>query len=169
MCKIMRDALHKTYCPPACLHFKEHRKANRCTFFVVVFLLLQDPLIFTRAQRTSGPIGIGAVICRVLLVTFQYVQTLLVGRVRLRVVGWAEAATICVSHPVSTVTRPLRPLRGFNPFRSCTYICMITKAKDMQNHCSWYSVTITDVWQAAVCLNVQKLTITINDLMKSLY
>lgn len=122
-------------------------------FLFCFFFVLRDPFIFNRA-RTSGPIRIWAVICRVLLVTFQYVQALLVGRVRMRVVGWAEAATICVSHPVPTVTRPLRPLRGFNPFRPRTSICMITKAETRKT-----TAVHDTVWRhlTSVCLNVQKL------------
>lgn len=73
--------------------------------------------------------------CGIILVTFQYVQALLVGRVRLGIVWWAEAATICVSHPVSTVTRAIWPLRRFNPVCCCLSICISTTAKK-PNHCS---------------------------------
>lgn len=48
-------------------------------------------------------------------VTFQHEQALFVRRVRLGIVWRAEAAAICASHPVSTVTRPIWPLRWFNP------------------------------------------------------
>ncbi len=79
-------------------------------------------------QHSQTGIGIIRLRCT-LLVTFQYVQALLVGRVRIRVVWGAEGATVRVSCPVSTVTRMLRPLRGSNPFWSRTSICMNMSAK----------------------------------------
>lgn len=95
---------------------------------------------------------------RRLLVTFQYVQALLVGRVRTRVVWGAEAAAICVSYPVSTVTRMLRPLRRFDPFWSCTSICMSTTAKrhveDSLVQLRISNVETINTWETY--LNVQK-------------
>lgn len=52
--------------------------------------------------------------------TFQNIQAFLVGRVGIRVVWWAEAATISISHPVSTVKGPQRGFVG--PFGSGAFI-----------------------------------------------
>lgn len=90
-------------------------------------------------SRSTAVIGV-----RNMLVTFQYVQALLVGRVRLRVVWGAEAATICVSYPVSTVTRMLRPQRRSYPFWSCTSICMWYEAQVRHHILTWYAVKWTN-------------------------
>lgn len=117
------------------LFLRRQRRSKRRTEFLITTdlsatLFLEFSLNFpwsSRKGQTLFNIKIW-LRCRS-LVTFQYVQALLVGRVRTRVVWGAEAATICVSYPVSTVTRMLRPLRRFDPFWSCASICMSTTAK----------------------------------------
>lgn len=69
----------------------------------------------------------------ILLITFQHIQALLVGRVRIWVVWGTKGATLCVSYPVSTVTRVLRPLRWSNSFWACASICM------------WYDIQVHDI------------------------
>lgn len=70
--------------------------------------------------------------------TFQNIQAFLVGRVGIRVVWRAEAATISISQPVSTVKGPLGPHRGFEHLRSGTFIWLdvTTIRKKGKYHCN---------------------------------